>query len=271
MQIPGDPAADVGDRLVGQPHQVEVVGDDERLGQRLGDRGPVGRARVHRHHLDGVLPRLTALVEPGHHVGLRAARRLPEQALAAAQIDEVGLERLQLAPDAGVGVLRPAGPAAAGLIDPEHRHRLRLGQVSARLGDPGRMSDRPADQPRAGRGDWQPFAHPVGDVPTQPPGHPGPSRHLVDLLGERHPAAGALLAGVLDLVPAHQQRRLAVGQVTGRCRPPLPDAGGDHPVRLACRRGLVVGEHVHGAPAVRGAHNLPHPNSGQAEQDRRTV
>ena len=66
--VEGDAAADVGDGLVRQRDEAVVVGDDPGVGQGLADRGAVGRARVHRDDLHLVLPVLTAIIEPGHHV-----------------------------------------------------------------------------------------------------------------------------------------------------------------------------------------------------------
>jgi len=79
--VPGDPAADVGNGLVGQADEVEVVGNDPRLRQRLVDGRAVGRARVHRDDLHRVLPCLPARVQPLHDSGLGAARGLSQQAL----------------------------------------------------------------------------------------------------------------------------------------------------------------------------------------------
>jgi hypothetical protein len=239
--------------------------------QRLGDRGPVGRARIHRHDPHSVLPGRPALVQPGDDVGLPPPRRLAEQALRAGEVDEVGLEGLQLHPALVVGGAAPAGLAAAGLVDPQHAHRLGIGQLRADRGDERGVRGWPAQQARARRADRQPVADPVGHVPPQPPGHPRPGRHLTDLLGERPPRTRGLPAGVLDLVPAHRQRLLAVGQIPRSGGPTLPDAGGEHAALRARRRGLIVGDHVHHPRAVRSTHHLPHPQPGQAEQDRRTV
>ena len=77
-----------------------------------------------------------ALLEPGHHAGAGAALRPAEQALIAGQVDEAGVVGIDACPGPGEQVRDPACPPAAGLIDAQHRGRLRLGQLLGRgLGD----------------------------------------------------------------------------------------------------------------------------------------
>ena len=64
QDLAGDPLPDPGDGLVGEPDQVEVIDDDDRVRQRLGDGGPVDRARVDGHVGDLVLPVLAAVIQP---------------------------------------------------------------------------------------------------------------------------------------------------------------------------------------------------------------
>ena len=75
-----------------------MIGHDPCLRQGLLHRCAVGRARVHRDDLHLVLPGLTASIQPLDHFALLAPRCLIQQALPAAQVDEVGLEPLELHP-----------------------------------------------------------------------------------------------------------------------------------------------------------------------------
>jgi hypothetical protein len=145
---------------------VEVIGHNQRVWQRLRHGGPVGRAGVHRHDQYGVLPDLAALIKPRDHVGLGPPGCLAQQAVVAGEVDEVGLEGLQLHPALAVLPARPAGLAAAGLIDAQHAHRRRLGQLRGGSGDERGVRDRPAHQPRARAADRKPLAHPSGDMPA---------------------------------------------------------------------------------------------------------
>lgn len=247
-----------------------MVGHDHRVRQRLTDGGAVRRARVHSNDLDRVFPPRAAGVQPAQHGALGAPGGLAEQSLSAGKVDEVRLEPLGQ-PLPGVRVLAPGGPAASGLVNPEHPHRGRLGQPRLGVGDPRPVRHRPAHQPGARGADRRAVGDEPGDVPAQPAGDPHPGRHLGDLLGERRARAASLPAGVLHLVPTHPQRRLPIGQVPRPRRSPLPHRRGEHPTRWARRRGRIVGAHLHHPHPVGGDTHVPNPHSGQSKQDRRTV
>ena len=91
------------------------------------------------------------------------------------------------------GVPDPLRRAAAGLIDAQHRRRLRLSQQRVRVRDVVPVRHRPAhlvlggDRRHAAAGGDLPR-----QLPAQPPGQPRPRRDLGDRLGERLPRAGLL-------------------------------------------------------------------------------
>jgi len=153
--VPGDPSAGLGQHLIGEAVQVEVIDHDRRVGQRLAHGAGVGGAGVDRHDLDSVPPCLLARVEPGaDRLGRRAARREAEDrpTRGRAEVGQTRHPRLFPPPRPSHGTLVPARPSGAGLINAEPAHRRRL--------------DR---QRRGGAG---------GDVVDQPPRHPILGRHL---------------------------------------------------------------------------------------------
>jgi len=143
-----------------------------------------------------------------------------------------------------------------------------------RLGvrDEGRARDRPAHRQLCGHRRHRtarPDRHSSG--PSGPAGDPSPGRQLRDRLGERLALAQPLPAGELPLVPAHHQRRVAVGQVLGTGGAPLPHHRGEHPALRARRRVRIGRTQVHRPGPVPVSHYPVHPNAGQAEKDRPTV
>jgi len=225
---------------------------------------------------------MSAHLEPADDVVLAPARSLPQQALWAAEVDEVRLEPLQLQPGVGEFAAGPARPATAGLIDPQHGHGSRLPQQRLGVHGERRMGDRPAHQPRTRDADRLTVADRRADLPTQPVRDPRPSRQLRDLLGEGLPGTPPFPAGVLHLVPAHRKAFLAVGHVPRRGRAALPDRARHHATGRAERRHRVGGHHMHQAGwrtrqaaspqrMVGDMFDVSHPHSGQAEQDGPTV
>lgn len=125
----GDPAADLGEGLVRQLHQVEVVHDQGGLRQDLADRRLEDRAHVDRDVPDRVAPGLVAVGQPGDDRLGGAAFDLPEQALLAGQVDEADVPTVHGGlPDPGGLVGDPSRPASADLVDTERLHRLGLGR-----------------------------------------------------------------------------------------------------------------------------------------------
>ena len=150
--------------------------------------------------------------------------------------------------------------------------------------DPGGVRDGPAQQPVTGDAHREAVRDPPGDVAPQPTGDAPAGRELGGLVDERLARAGPPPAGPLRLVPTHQQRLLAVGQVPRSRRPALPNAGREHPTRRTGALRRIIGQHMHhpGAAALGAAHHLAlRPtlgvpfndtdlDSAQPEQDRHT-
>jgi acyl-CoA reductase-like NAD-dependent aldehyde dehydrogenase len=88
QHLPGDPPADPGGGLVSQPHQVEVINDDDRVRQRPPDRRQVDRARVHRHEPHLVVPRLAVVIEPAGDGLTGPPGDLTEQPAGAGDVGE---------------------------------------------------------------------------------------------------------------------------------------------------------------------------------------
>jgi hypothetical protein len=125
----GDPAADLGEGLVRQLHQVEVVHDQGRLRQDPADRRLESRAHVDRDVPDRVAPGLVAVGQPVDDRLGGTAFDLPEQTLLAGQVDEADVPTVHGGlPDPGDLVGDPSRPASADLVDTEHLHRLGLGR-----------------------------------------------------------------------------------------------------------------------------------------------
>jgi hypothetical protein len=113
--VAGDPLADLGHHVVGEPDQVEPVGDQTRVRQSPLDRRPVGGARIDGNHLHLVLPVLAAGIQPGDHRGRGPAGGLTQQSTGPGQVGAAWTRRL---------------PAAALHLVPAHRQRsLAVGQV----------------------------------------------------------------------------------------------------------------------------------------------
>ncbi len=84
---------------------MEVIHDDDRVGQGALHRRPVDRARVDGHEGDLVLPVLAACIQPSGDSRAGAPGDLAEQPAIAGQVGEVRLE--PLGP-------RPRSPCGAG-------------------------------------------------------------------------------------------------------------------------------------------------------------
>ena len=119
LLLPDHPAADVGHRVVGQLHDVEVIHDQPGIGQQPwgGDRLGIDRGRVDGHEPDRLPERRTALAQPVHDGHAGPAGGLTEQALIAGQVDETGVVGIDSGPPSGQLVVDPTWPPAPGLID----------------------------------------------------------------------------------------------------------------------------------------------------------
>lgn len=132
-----EPAADLGEGLVRQLHEVEVVHDQSHLCQDAADRRLEDRAHVDRDVPDRAAPVLVAVGQPVDDRLGGAAFDLPEQALLAGQVDEADAPTVHGGlPDSGDLVGDPSRPASVDLVDTEHLHRLGLGRQH-RLGVTG--------------------------------------------------------------------------------------------------------------------------------------
>ena len=100
----------------------------------------------------------------------------------------------------GEQVRDPAWPPAPGLIDAQHRGRLRLGQLRGRGLGERRVRRRPGHPERVGDlGDTAGrITHRAPDRHAQPARAPPARRDLLDGLGERPPTAGRLTAAPTD-------------------------------------------------------------------------
>jgi hypothetical protein len=103
---------------------VEPVGDQDRVGQGVGDGLGVGAGQVDAHVGDPVQPRLRLVPEPvGDDLG-GAPVDVPEQAAGAGGVDDPGQPPVgDQVPPTRVRVLGPDRLAPSGLIDPEDLHR----------------------------------------------------------------------------------------------------------------------------------------------------
>ena len=68
VALGGLAAAEVGDHLVRELHDVEGVGGDPGVRQGCADPAAVGPTEVDRHHLDRVAPALGLRRAPAHHI-----------------------------------------------------------------------------------------------------------------------------------------------------------------------------------------------------------
>lgn len=125
----GDPAADLGEGLVRQLHQVEVIHDEGGSWQDLADRGLEDRAHVDRDEGNRVAPGLVAFSQPVDDRLGGAAFDLPEQALPPGEVHETDVPTVHGGlPDACDHIEHPPRPASADLINTEDSYRFGLGR-----------------------------------------------------------------------------------------------------------------------------------------------
>jgi hypothetical protein len=196
-----------------------VVDHDRGVGQADTDGGPVAGGHVDRDVADLLPPGERSGGEPGQDVGGGTALDLAEQPLAARGIDEAGVPAVRGGlPPAGVRILPPLHPAAAGLVDPQDRDRFQgrlrhlasCGAEGVHHGWPGQPQVTPGLDDR-GSG----VTHPPSGCLPQPGGDPCPRRDLAHVLGEALAWAGGLGAVPAALVPHQLQLPFAEGQIAG--------------------------------------------------------
>lgn len=117
--LDGHPATDLGQGLVGQLHQMEMVHDQPGPRYRVTDRRFEDRAHVDRHEPDALASVLAALLQPVLHRDAGTALDLPEQALTTGQVHEPDMLPIHRdLPTLTVVIPRPLGTSPADLIDP---------------------------------------------------------------------------------------------------------------------------------------------------------
>jgi hypothetical protein len=124
--------------FVGELDDVEVVDDDGGVRQADADRGAVGGRHVDGDVGDALSPFQVGGGESGQDIADGAAFDLSEQPAVAEGVDEAGVAPVPgQAPLAGIRILFPARPSAAGLVDAQDgdlRQRCR-GDVAACVGN----------------------------------------------------------------------------------------------------------------------------------------
>ena len=215
----------VGERRVGETHDVEVVGDAGRSGRRVAHGGLVADVGVDHHRLDAV------------HTLAERFEAVDQHFLGAA-LDEV--------PQPGAVEVHEAGhetPVATerGLVDAQVSRRSRrvAGElVPRRRGDgPPRRGPTHPERPRHRR--RRAVHSSEGDRRAQPGRHTAPRRHLAGRLG---PNTARRLATKPPLRP-HQHRRAVIAQpVAHPAGPILLDPRAERPTAHTRR---IRARHTH--------------------------
>ena len=273
--VAGGVLADLGDHVVRKPHQVEPVGDYDRVRQCVGDRPQVGRGQIDRHMGDIAAPRIRLLLKPFDHLGCGPPIDVGEQPTGAGGVDDPRVPPVMCHPPLPGGrVLLPLGLAAAGLINAQHAHQRQwVRQQGVDMGDVRAVRDRPGHPVVLGARlhAREPVRDPGAALAAQPARHPRAGRDGRDRLSERGPATGPLPTASTPLVPHQPHRRRPVRDVPrlgGRV--PL-DRGGEHPTGRARRSRLIVGDHVRHPRAVPLNVNRDDSQPRHAEQPTRRV
>jgi hypothetical protein len=262
-----------GDGGVGEPDQVELVHDDLRLRQGVGDGAPVGRARVDRDELDPLAELFGLGLEPAGDVAAGAAQHLAEQPLGAVEVDEPRVPPVYQHPLPGDRVLLPAWPAAAGLVDAQHPGRRRRRELAIGDLDERGMRGRPRHCERAGHLADRAVRVPDRDRDRlpQPPRSPRARRQLGDRLGEALPRAQRFPAPPPALVPHHRDRPCSVTDIARRRRHVALHRRRQHTTRGTARGALLSGLDMDFPDAAGQQHDTLHAHARQPEQQRRIV
>lgn len=146
-----------------------------------------------------------------------AALGLAEQSLFAVQVDEAGVPPVGPQPLAHDRVEGPAGLAAAGLVDPEHRRRLGLDEHRVGVLVHARLHGRPAQPVLGGDlGHAAVVGHRVRRRGPKPTRRSAPGWDLRDRLGECPSWTIGLLAAPTTLVPNNSTASTPYGMSRGR-------------------------------------------------------
>jgi hypothetical protein len=100
---------------------------------------------------------------------------------------------------------------------------------------------------------------------------PSSGRNLADRLGERPPRAQHLGTAPPPLMPDDRDSRFSVREISRSGGHQPLHRGRDNPTRRAARRRLIRRFDVHHPPAELDSLDAPHRNSGQPEQQRRSL
>ncbi len=152
--LPGGVLADLGEHLVPECDEVELVGDEDRVRERVTDGFGVGGGQVDGHVRDRLFPRI-GLCRQAIRSTLAAVASVDvrEQPGGAGRVDDGGVPPVvHDPPPAGDRVLFPDRLAAAGLIDPEHRDlRQQMLEDRGDVRDERGVRDRPGHPVRPAR------------------------------------------------------------------------------------------------------------------------
>ena len=199
-------------RWLASLHQMEGVGDLDRVGEHGVERQPPRTRQVQHGPADGVAPRVGPLIQPGTGAGGGAALDHIEQ-LAGFDVDDRG--RPRLGPPAAL-------PGEEHLIEPERGHRAdAVGVLDQRgaIGDHGVVDGVPIRAELDG--DLVDRATPPSDLFAGPSA--GPIRH-------RHPATGDT---IFVLEPRPHRTAPRWGSTSGACATPAGPGSRNRPDRPA--------------------------------------
>jgi hypothetical protein len=201
-----------------------------------------------------------------------AALGLAEQSLFAVQVDEAGVPPVGPQPLAHDRVEGPAGLAAAGLVDPEHRRRLGLDEHRVGVLVHARLHGRPAQPVLGGDlGHAAVVGHRVRRRGPKPTRRSAPGWDLRDRLGECPSWTIGLLAAPTTLVPKQLHCINAVRDVPWPGGHLLLARGRHHPASRAQPSVLAGCDNMNHASAILATLDTRDCHTGQPQQQRRTL
>ncbi|VWX50696.1 hypothetical protein MICRO80W_300012 [Micrococcus luteus] len=227
--------ADLGEHLVAELDQVEVVHADVHGRQHLVDRGAERGRGIDGDHLEPIQPGFGASGQPGGDVAGRPSVDDAEH-VPGVGVDKGAHPRLDPAPDGRVGVFEPLGGGEPVLVDAQrpHRHLVDLRQDHGVAQDGG-VDGAPRQAMRVGgfRGGPAGVQHRGHHGLPQPGGTPGPGRQLVRGLREGPARAGPLGAQEPGLDDNQLQQVPTDRDVLHGLADPLVHPAREHPAARA--------------------------------------